>query len=140
DQSPINGFAICNLRLENKQLTNLEFNRKLQIANRKSTASLFAGEVNCKRRSLAQFGLHVDPTLVVFDDFFADGQAKAGSLLFAALDGGFGGEEGLEDFGDQACGNPWAGVDDLHADLVRLEVLGFDGDGPAAPQHGLAGV
>jgi len=52
----------------------------------------------------------------MLDDFLADGQAQSGAFAFTFFGGAFGGEEGLEDFGEKLFGDAGAGVDDLDAD------------------------
>src|ERR1700722_18215217 len=55
-------------------------------------------EADAESRAFADFGLYFDSSAVAFDDIFADCQAQAGAFGFAAANGAFGGEEGLEDF------------------------------------------
>src|SRR5687768_3238786 len=94
-----------------------------------------------ERRALAHFGLHVDASLVVLDDFLADRQPQAGTLRLALARGALRREEGLEDFRLKLFGDPRAGVDDLKLQLrAVIGPLRLDRERPAATQHRLAGV
>ncbi len=91
--------------------------------------------------AFAQLGFDFDAAFVVFDDFLADGQAQAGAFGFAFSGGAFGGEEGLEDSGDELVGDAGAAVDHLNQNFgVGGIAEAFDGERAAAAEHGLAGV
>lgn len=107
------------------------------------------GQVKGEGRPLADLGLHVDPPLVVLDDFLADGQPQPGPLGLAVAGRAPGGEEGLEDLADVLLRDARAGVDHLEPNLVaglavESTTLGrrrLDGDRPAAAaEHGVSGV
>src|SRR5262245_58542718 len=81
------------------------------------------GQANRERRPLADFALHFDPPLVMFNDVLADGQPKSGSLRFTGLGGALGRKKRLEDLGQQLFRNARAGVDHLNANLACIVSL-----------------
>src|SRR3954451_22214530 len=100
------------------------------------------GEDDAEGGAAADGAGDFDAALVVFDDFLADGEAEAGALGFALLGGALGGEEGLEDLGEELFGDAGAGVDHLEAGFLGLaaERGGLDREGAALAEHGVAGV
>src|SRR5437899_3424853 len=96
---------------------------------------------NGERRALAHFRFDLNSAFVVLDNLLADRQAQAGAFGFSFARGAFGGEEGLENAGQELVGDSRAVVDDLDENFrVSRIAEALDGERAAAAQHGLAGV
>ena len=75
-------------------------------------------QVDIERGSAADDGIDFDSAFVVLDDFLADREAQARAFGFAPAGGSLGGEEGLEDLGDELFGDAGAGIDYLDLDFI----------------------